>query len=211
MVFAYASAILLVQYNQTELNEKNFGLCLTDLIMICSYSIFSFFVYLPYNSIFLNIIVMLINLYMLIYNSYSIYLYNNHLKINDDYYNASIAVIVFSSSVMLFEILRNCNYELFCHLRHWLDMYADEDGSTISSQFYSIKQLIVDNYCFENFYEGCYACYACFINCCSEKCNKSEKHRPAEPTADIPVATIVNDQSQNESSRIPFANKLNPV
>jgi len=164
MVFAYASSILVVQYNYTELNQTNFALCVTDLVILIIGLIISFWFTLPYNSPVANICSILYSLVLICYNSVSIYLYRYDLEINNNYYNSSIAIIVITTLLISFECIRKC-----FGIRHWMDAFIDDDFSTVSSDFYAIIDIF--DYCFYDY--DCCECSCCDI--CYETCSRQCK------------------------------------
>lgn len=199
MVLAYASAILIIQYsgqwpnNSTQLNQTNFGLCVADLILASLGWVICFFYSLPYNSLIVNIIIMLYSLFFIAYDSSIIYFFKNEVEISDNLYNASLAIIVLGSIQILFELVRQC-----FGIRHWVDRFIDDDFSTVSSDFYAIKDLFeyccgcgcdcCDNCCDScdiNYENCCHKmtnnCNVCCNNCCNnyERCcwEISDKYR----------------------------------
>lgn len=109
MVFAYSSAIITVQNNYTQLNQVNYGLCVADLILCMFIFSMSFLYALPYNSIIINIVVILELCYDIAYSSVSIYYYTNNVLIDNVFYNMCVAKIIIGSMILFFEIfIRKC-------------------------------------------------------------------------------------------------------
>lgn len=153
MVFAYSSAILIVQYpdpwpnNHTQLNQINFGLCVTDILSRLVGFIIAYWYCLPFNSLFINVLEVLGSVLVLAYSSVSIYIYKQGISIDNDFYNACIALIVCGSIEIMFLITYKC-----FGVKHCLDPYLDESVSVTSSEFYSIRDILGD---------CCYDCRDC--------------------------------------------------
>lgn len=161
MVFAYSSAILIVQYNSTLLNQTNFGLCVFDLISVLFFFfVVSFWYCLPYNSVIVNNIYILCAFYSIAYDSTSIYLFINDKPVENYFFNWSVVTIVLVSIHIIFEFVRKC-----FGVRHYIDRFVDDDFSDTSSQFYAIRDMFSEFCCTD---DCCGSCDEWVDNCCNK-------------------------------------------
>jgi hypothetical protein len=190
MVFAFSSAILIVQDNSTQLNQTNFGLCVTELILAIIAFFISFWYSLPYNSFIVNTFWYLPTMcYAIAYNSISIHYYRKGLIIDKIFYNITIAEIVIYSLVLLFEIfIRKCI---------GIGSIYDFNDENSESGYYSILDVVAP---------CCPTCCESAIECCgsiderwrrnilSTRNKKSNSPTKATFVPEIPVAEIIEQR-----------------
>jgi len=143
MVFAYASAIIIVDnylHNNTSLSQVNTALCLTDIVISVQLLLISFFYYLPFKYLWLNVYNTISIIYSMVYCSIIINTFIIGSVVSDDIYNMSIIIIIFNSFNILFSLTMD-----YCKIYTiWSIKFGNHDTRDTEADYYSIKDLCCD-------------------------------------------------------------------